>query len=149
MKVALMRSCQVPGVMYQVYMAPFFFREATKALITRFEDMQAWQEARKLVKMIYQLTTSGILAKDFGLRDQIQRAAASSMANIAKGFDCESKAEFARFLGIARRSAVEVQSLLYTAFDIGYINETQLRENYEQARKTKALIGGFKSSLRQ
>src|SRR5215211_5740762 len=119
------------------------------ALITRFEDIQAWQEARKLVKMIYKLTNSGTLAKDFGLRDQIQRAAVSSMTNIAEGFDCESKAEFGRFLGFARRSVVEVQSLLYTAFDIEYVNETQLREHYEQARKAKALIGGFKHSLKR
>jgi len=119
------------------------------SLITRFEDIQAWQEARKLVKMIYQLTSSGMLARDFGLRDQIQRAAVSTMANIAEGFDCESKAEFARFLGFARRSAVEVQSLLYAAFDVKHINETQFKEHYEQARKTKALIGGFKHSLKK
>ena len=119
------------------------------SLITRFEDIQAWREARKLVKAIHKLTSSGMLAKDFGFRDQIQRAAVSSMTNIAEGFDCESKAEFARFLGIARHSAVEVQSLLYTAFDIEYISETQLKEHYEQARKTKALIGGFKKSLKR
>ena len=53
------------------------------AMITRFEDIQAWQEARKLVKMIYELTGSGTLARDFGLRHQLQRAAVSSMANIA------------------------------------------------------------------
>jgi four helix bundle protein len=91
------------------------------AMIIRFEDIQAWQEARKLVKMIYKLASSGTLARDFGLRDQLQRAAVSStlapdasagVANIAEGFDCESKAEFARFLGFARRSAVEVQTLL-------------------------------------
>ena len=99
--------------------------------------------------MIYKLTNSGTLAKDSGLRDQIQRAAVSSMTNIAEGFDCESKAEFARFLGFARRSAVEVQSLLYAAFDIQYITETELKEHYEQARKTKALIGGFKHSLKK
>jgi four helix bundle protein len=90
---------------------------------------------------------TGTFAKDFGLRDQIQRASVSAMANIAEGFDCESKVEFARFLGIARRSAVEVQSLLYAAFDLTYISELQLKEHYEQARKTKALIGGFKRSL--
>jgi four helix bundle protein len=99
--------------------------------------------------MIDKFTSSGTLAKDFGLRDQLQRAAVSSMTNIAEGFDCESKVEFARFLGIARRSVVEVQSLLYTAFDIEYITETQLKDHYEQARKTKALIGGFKKSLRK
>jgi len=119
------------------------------ALITRFEDIEGWQEARKLVKMIYKLTNSGAFTKDFGLRDQIQRASVSSMANIAEGFDCESKIEFARFLGIARRSVVEVQSLLYVAFDIQYITEMQFKEYYEQARKTKALIGGFKHSLKK
>jgi four helix bundle protein len=71
-----------------------------------------------------------------------------AMTNIPEGFDCESKAEFARFLGIARRSVMEVQSLFYTAFDIEYITELQRKEHYEQARK-KALIGGFKPSLKQ
>ena len=82
--------------------------EGKVALISRFEDIHAWQEARKSVKMIYTLTDDGTFAKDFGLRDQIRRAAASVMANIAEGFDCDSKVEFARFLGIARCSAVEV-----------------------------------------
>lgn len=119
------------------------------AMISRFEDIQGWQEARKLVKMIYKLTSDGAFSKDFGLRDQIQRAAVSAMTNIAEGFDCDSKIEFARFLGIARRSAVEVQSLLYVAFDVQYITELQLKEHYEQARATKALIGGFKASLKK
>ncbi len=83
------------------------------ALIKRFEDILAWQEGRLLVKQIYILTREGEFARDFGLRDQIQRAAVSVMTNIAEGFDCESKREFSRFLGIARRSAVEVQSLLF------------------------------------
>lgn len=117
-------------------------------LIKRFEDIIAWQEARKLVATMYQLTSSGALAKDYGLRDQLQRAAVSAMTNIAEGFDCESKIEFARFLSIARRSAVEVQSLLYAAFDIGYINEQTFKTEYQQAEKTKALIGGLKKSLK-
>ncbi len=116
-------------------------------MIQRFEDIQAWQEARKLVKMIYALTSKDLFSKDYGMRDQIQRASVSTMANIAEGFDCESKLEFARFLGIARRSAVEVQSILYAALDTGYINQQEFDLHYEQARKTKALIGGFKRSL--
>ncbi len=118
------------------------------ALIKKFEDIIAWQEARKLVASIYKLTSTGALAKDYCMRDQIQRAAVSAMTNIAEGFDCESKAEFARFLGFARRSAVEVQSLLYAAFDIGYINEQTFKTEYQQAEKTKALIGGLKHSLK-
>lgn len=117
------------------------------AMIQKFEDIQAWQEARVLVKMIYQLTNKEKFSKDFGMRDQIRRAAVSVMNNIAEGFDCESKAEFARFLGIARRSAVEVQSLLYAALDVDYIDQNEFDTHYEQARKTKALVGGFKRSL--
>lgn len=117
------------------------------ALIKRFEEIQGWQEARKLTQEIYRLTTVGAFAKDFGLRDQINRAAVSSMANIAEGFDCESKREFARFLEIARRSVVEVQSLLYVALDAGYISEEVFQTHYAQAAKTKALIGGLRHSL--
>src|SRR5574342_365541 len=134
--------CQVSSV--SSYLAK---QEANMALIQRFEDIQAWQEARILVKLIYELTNNEYFAKDFGMRDQIRRASVSAMTNIAEGFDCESKLEFARFLGIARRSAVEVQSLLYTAMDTAYINQSELDLHYEQARKTKALIGGFKRSL--
>ena len=117
------------------------------ALIKRFEDIQAWQEDRELVKMIYILTSREPFSKDFGMRDQIRRAAVSAMTNIAEGFDCDSKAEFARFLGFARRSAVEVQSLLHAALDANYIGQVEFDSHYEQARKTKALIGGFKHSL--
>ena len=116
-------------------------------MLKRFEDIRAWQEARVLVKMIYVLTDEGKFAKDFGLRDQIRRAAVSVMANIAEGFDCESNIEFARFLGIARRSAVEVQSLLYTALDVSYITQEHFKCHYDQASKTKALISAFKSAM--
>jgi four helix bundle protein len=119
------------------------------ALIKRFEDILAWQEARRLVNSIYRLTKSGALARDFGMRDQIQRASVSAMKNIAEGFDCESHVEFGRFLGIARRSAVEVQSLLYAALDVGYIDEETFKIEFQQAEKTKALVGGLKKALKR
>jgi four helix bundle protein len=118
-------------------------------MASKFEDVRGWQEARKLVAMIYGLTNQGSFAKDFGMRDQIRRAAVSAMSNVAEGFDCDSKAEFARFLGIARRSAAEVQSLLYASLDTGHINETQFREHYDQASRAKALIGGFRQAIRK
>jgi four helix bundle protein len=93
------------------------------------------------------MTSQGAFSRDFNLRDQIQRAAVSSMSNIAEGFDCESKTEFGRFLGIARRSAAEVQSLLHVALDVRYIGSALFEKHYEQARKTKALIGGFKNRI--
>jgi len=115
--------------------------------IRRFEDIHAWQEARLLSSQIYSLTSENSFNKDFGLRDQLRRSAVSVMANIAEGFDCDSHAEFARFLGIARRSAVEVQSLLYAALDAGYITQEIFQNHYNQASKVKALVSAFKSSL--
>jgi len=115
--------------------------------IRRFEDIHAWQEARLLSSQIYSLTSENSFNKDSGLRDQLRRSAVSVMANIAEGFDCDSHAEFARFLGIARRSAVEVQSLLYAALDAGYITQEIFQNHYNQASKVKALVSAFKSSL--
>jgi four helix bundle protein len=115
--------------------------------VTRFEDLIAWQEARKLMQLAYKVTSEGSFAKDFEMRDQFRWAALSAMTNIAEGFDNESTAEFARFLGMARRSAVEIQSLCYAALDVGYITQEFFRAGYEQARKTKALIGGLKKSI--
>lgn len=115
--------------------------------VTRFEDLIAWQEARKLVSMIYKLTSDGLFAKDFGMKDQIQRAAVSAMTNIAEGFDNESSVEFARFLRMARRSAVEVQSLLYAALDENYIKDDTFKTHYDQAKKTQAIIGGLKKGV--
>lgn len=115
--------------------------------ITKFEDLIAWQEARNLVSMIYKITSDGLFSKDFGLKDQIQRAAVSSMTNIAEGFDNESTAEFARFLGMARHSAVEVQSLLYIALDVNYIKDETFKTQYDQARKVQAIIGGLKKGI--
>jgi len=102
-----------------------------------------------MTQQVYHLTRTHSFARDFGLKDQIQRAAVSAMNNIAEGFDCDSRAEFARFLGIARRSVVEVQSLLYVALDVGSITDEMFKAHYAQAAKTKALIGGFKQSLSQ
>ncbi len=115
--------------------------------LRRFEDIQAWQEARALVSQVYKLTREGALSKDFGLRDQLQRASVSVMANIAEGFDCDLNVEFGRFLGIARRSAVEVQSLLYAASDIGYLSLDEFKFAYDQANKTKAFVSAFRKAL--
>ena len=117
------------------------------ATVTRFEDLIAWQEARVLQQPAYKISNEEAFAKDFGLKDQIQRAAVSAMTNIAEGFDNESTAEFARFLGMARRSAVEVQSLLYAALDQQYITPEIFQACYEQAAKAKGFIGGLKRSL--
>lgn len=86
-----------------------------------FEDLKVWQLARELVLAIYQLTCTQVFGKDHALRDQIRRAAVSSMANIAEGFERGSNRDFIRFLYMARGSAGEVRSHLYVARDLDYI----------------------------
>ena len=116
--------------------------------IERFEDIDAWKEARTLTKMIYSLTGIGRFSRDFGLRDQVQRASVSVMSNIAEGFDAGSDKAFMNFLNYAYRSATEVQSLLYVAFDAHYFTQTDFQQNFDQASKTKRLIGGLIRYLR-
>ncbi|HTB62779.1 MAG TPA: four helix bundle protein [Opitutales bacterium] len=111
--------------------------------ITRFEDIQAWQLARELTRAIYAASARDPFAKDFGLRDQIRRAAGSLMHNIAEGFDAGSNPEFKRFLQYAQRSATEVLSQLYVALDQGYITESQFTELQAMANKAHAACGGF------
>jgi len=116
--------------------------------IKRFEDIEAWKAARELTRVIYRATAQGKFTKDFGLRDQIQRAAVSIMANISEGFDSNSDDEFVRFLRYALRSATEVQSHLYVAVDQGYISGEDFDQIYEQATEVKKMISGFIKYLR-
>jgi len=90
--------------------------------VERFEDLIAWQKARQLTSVIYRITSLSDFARDFGLRDQIRRAAVSVMSNIAEGFDRASRSEFHQFLVIAKASCAEVRSQLYVAQDVGYID---------------------------
>jgi four helix bundle protein len=90
-----------------------------------FEDLKVWQLARELVKAMYELTGTQISGKDHALRDQLRRAAVSSMANIAEGFERGSKRDFVRVLYMARGSAGEVRSHLYVARDLDYITEAE------------------------
>jgi four helix bundle protein len=72
--------------------------------IEKFEDLIAWQKARKLTKQIYRATSQGKFSSDYGLKDQIRRASISSMSNIAEGFERGGLVEFQRFLAIAKGS---------------------------------------------
>lgn len=116
--------------------------------INRFEDIESWKEARQLTRNVYSLSTIHKFSKDFGLRDQIQRAAVSIMSNIAEGFDGGSHKVFATFLTYSYRSASEVQSLLYVALDSQYIDQVAFQTNFDHVGKIKRLIGGMIKYLR-
>lgn len=119
------------------------------AAIKRFEEILAWQKARELVRETYRVCGIAPFSRDFGLKDQICRAAVSSMTNIAEGFGRKSSKDFAHFLDVARGSALEVQSLLHVARDIGYIQSTDFEKLYRLAEETISLIAGFTSYLRR
>ena len=91
--------------------------------ITRFEEIEAWQTARDLTKLIYLFTDKGKFARDFGLKDQIHRASISIMSNIAEGFESQTQAQFIRYLAIAKASAGELRSQLYVSHDLEYISK--------------------------
>ncbi len=118
-------------------------------MITKFEDIEAWQKARELTNAVYSCSGKGAFAKDFGLRDQIRRAAVSIMSNIAEGFERSGSAEFLQFLAIAKGSAGEVEAQLYVAFDQGYINQEQFDSIKSTASSTKKLIAGFMNYLKR
>jgi len=113
------------------------------AKIERFEDIEAWQTARALTRLIYQLSSRGEFARDFGLRDQMRRAAISIMSNIAEGFESRSDKLFADFLGRARGSAGELRCQTYIAMDVEYINEDQAKEVFVLAEKCSRQISNF------
>lgn len=116
--------------------------------IKRFEDIEAWKKARTMTKMIYTLTSREQFYKDYRLRDQIRDASTSVMSNIAEGFDSYSRAEFARFLTIARRSASEIQSHMYVALDQNYLSQDEFNKIYQDAETIRRIISGFIKYLR-
>jgi four helix bundle protein len=122
--------------------------------ITRFEDIQTWQEARKLVKMVYELIRKNErFSRDFRLVNQIQAAAVSSMSNIAEGFSRKGHKEFVQFLFISKSSVAEVQSQLYVALDQEYISQSDFKAVYEQtdivSKMSSSFISYLNSQLKQ
>ena len=118
-----------------------------KKKVVRFEDLIAWQKARELTKVIYRISREGAFAKDFGLSNQIQRAAVSIMSNIAEGFERGRRGEFHQFLSTAKASCAEVRSQLYVALDNGYISEASFDELITLAEEVARIVGGLRASV--
>ena len=120
------------------------------ATFKRFEEIQAWQKARLATKRVYQVSKIDKFAKDFGLCNQIRRASVSVMANIAEGNGRRTNPDFASFLVQSHGSAAEVQSHLYVALDLGYLNQENFHEIYglfdEISKMTMALAQHLRNS---
>ncbi len=117
--------------------------------VERFEDLVAWQKARALTRVIYQLTRQGPFAKDFGLAGQIQRASVSIMSNIAEGFERGGRGEFHQFLSTAKGSCAELRSQLYVALDACYLDELVFNNLMSQAEQVARIIGGLRASVQK
>ncbi len=101
------------------------------AKVDRFEDLDVWKNARKLAALIYRLTQQERFAKDFGLKDQLRRAAVSVVSNIAEGFESQTQNTFIDYLGRAKASAGVVRAQLYLALDLEYVTEPEFADAYD------------------
>lgn len=113
----------------------------------QFEDLKAWQKARELTNDVYQICRMSPLKNDFGLRDQLQRAAVSAMTNLAEGFDRVGEGEKLQFWNIARASAGEVKSLLYVLHDNQLAEDAAVQKLRAVAMEVSALTQGLINSF--
>jgi len=109
-----------------------------------FEDILSWQKGKELTLDIYKTFTP---IKDFGFKDQIQRASVSIMNNIAEGFERRGDKEFKHFLFIAKGSCGEVRSMLYIALEMGYINKSKYDTLNGLSLEISKLLSGLIKSL--
>jgi four helix bundle protein len=91
--------------------------------IRTFLDLLVWQKAIQLAITVYRVTQAFPKEEKYGLTSQVRRAAVSLSSNIAEGHARQGR-EFAHFLSIARGSAAEVESQLYLAAELGFIEHT-------------------------
>ena len=112
-----------------------------------FEDLIIWQKAVDLAVEIYSLTNSAAFRTDFGMKDQLQRAAVSISTNIAEGFERRSRKEYLNFLNIAKGSAGEVRSLLYVSGRIGLVSVTEVELRRENAKFISGSIANHMKAI--
>jgi four helix bundle protein len=113
---------------------------------SRFEEILAWQKSKDLTLNIYRLFLE---SRDFGFRDQIQRASVSIMNNIAEGFERQTNKEFRQFLYIAKGSCAEVKSMLYLALELSYLNSKEYNSLIDDSVEVSKMLTGLIRSLKE
>lgn len=111
--------------------------------VNSFEDLEAWKSARELVRAVYAVFRREPAARDFGLRDQVQRAAVSAMTNVAEGFERIHLPEKIQYYNVARASCGEVRSLTYIVTDAGYLHPEEQAHLPALAVRTGKLLTGL------
>lgn len=116
-------------------------------MITKFNDLEIWKRSRIFVKNLYEFSESLPLEERFGLISQLKRASVSIAANIAEGSGRKTRKEFSRFLDIAIGSACEVETLIYLAFDLNYIDKKEKDLIIDEITQIRKMIIGFQRSI--
>lgn len=111
--------------------------------ITKFEDLEIWQEARKLAKEVFILSKETNLKTDFRFKEQIKASSGSVMDNIAEGFERDGNLEFRQFLSTANGSAGETRSQIYRLYDSEYISEEQFKDLKNKYENLSGKIKNF------
>jgi len=108
-----------------------------------FKDLKVWQKSKELAVLIYTVTQEQVFRRDFGFKDQIRRAAISIPSNIAEGDERGSNKDAVRFFYIAKGSLAELQTQIEIAFEIGYLNEQNMKELYDRTQIIGRMLGGL------
>ena len=111
--------------------------------INSYRDLDVWKQSRQLLKSVYQLSRSFPKEEQFGLTNQLRRAAISVPSNIAEGSGRNHSKDSIQFFFIARGSLYEIETQLIISFDLEYISDSHLKEVLEQVTRCKKLINGF------
>ncbi len=114
-----------------------------------FTEMEVWQKAKLLAKLIYEATSTGSFSRDWALRDQIRKASVSIPSNIAEGFERGGNKEFIRFLTISKGSAGEVLTQLHIAMDLDYITRDEFEKLQDHTIRIGRMLGGFVQYLKK
>jgi len=105
-----------------------------------FKELRVWQEAKQLAIEVYKITGNARFSKDYGLRDQVQRAAVSIASNIAEGYERNSHKDFVRYLLIAKGSLSELRTQMEIALQIGHIDENVFEQIEDRCKKITGML---------
>jgi four helix bundle protein len=112
--------------------------------IEKFEDIVGWQKAYELSQIIYQVFSD---CKDYGFKNQIQRAAVSIMNNIAEGFERKTNNEFKQFLYVAKGSCGELRSMIYLAKSLKYLSDESASILLKKSTEVSKILSGLIKTL--
>ena len=105
-----------------------------------FKELRVWQEGKQLAIEVYKITGNARFSKDYGLRDQVQRAAVSIASNIAEGYERNSHKDFVRYLLIAKGSLSELRTQMEIALEIGHIDENVFEQIEGRCKKITGML---------